>query len=99
MDYLAEDSPVSLEASSSHDCPSDHTEAGDCASHSQAVELERLLRCRQCLGLARQPLRMRAVHCLCTDRDMHGSGKGHQGGCGGGRYMCGGDLQVPGPSL
>lgn len=36
VDYLTEDSPESLEASSLWECPPEHAEAHKCASHSPA---------------------------------------------------------------
>lgn len=79
VDYLAEESPVSLEASSLQECPPEHADADECASHSQAVELGEAFKMQAVSGSGRQPLSMSRCRCALTG-DMRGFGKGHGGG-------------------
>lgn len=80
MDYLAEESPVSLEASSLQECPPEHADADECASHSQAVELGEAFKMQAVSGSGRQPLRMSHSGWALTGH-VRGFGKGHKGGC------------------
>ena len=66
MDYLAEESPVSLEASSLQECPPEHADADECASHSQAVELGEAFKMQAVSGSGRQPLRLSHSGCART---------------------------------
>lgn len=77
VDYLAEESPVSLEASSLQECPPEHADADECASHSQAVLAFKM---QAESGRGRQPLR-RSHSGWALTGDVRGFGKGHKRGC------------------